>query len=512
MKLDFNSIPKFCINLKRSEGRYMTVFEEFRKHNIQNVTFFPAVDKRDLIVPEISVKKPYTEAAGVLACAMSHIAVIKHAKEMGHPAICVFEDDVIFCDDFQERIEYIENLDGFEFDILSLGGHFPKEEITGLYARPSEWKNMYRVREHGGTYALIFTEKTYDYIIRNWNYNMGADEFYGNHVYRHFMSYAFVPFLVACRKCESDITGIVWEYANIFWHYKQQGYPGLVSPAPLAPGLPQRYFKDVTFIIPVKIESEDRKFNFLRVIQHLCDTLDTNIIIYESDIDSKVMHLLKQIDRRDTIIEHIFDRNENEVFHRTRYLNIMLQKSRTPVTVNYDIDVLLPAEAYFHARERIIHGDMDLVYPFNQGADQLQVTFPNKDNYKAENLMDPQYCQPWGSLCGHVQFFKTESYINGGMENENFISYGAEDRERMNRFLRLGYKVEWSPFKVYHLEHSRGLNSSVQNTWYHHNEALYNRLNNMERDEIIEYYKNQEYIKTQGVTENLFAQLRRRYL
>ena len=37
--------------------------------------------------------------------------------------------------------------------------------------------------------------------------------------------------------------------------------------------------KDVTFTIPVRIESEDRKRNLKTVIQYMVHHLDTNIII-----------------------------------------------------------------------------------------------------------------------------------------------------------------------------------------------------------------------------------------
>ena len=39
---------------------------------------------------------------------------------------------------------------------------------------------------------------------------------------------------------------------------------------------------------------------------------------------------------------------------------------------------------------------------------------------------------------GHVQFFSTSSYREGGMENENFQYYAPEDKERIHRFTTLG--------------------------------------------------------------------------
>lgn len=219
MSLNFDSIPKYCISLTRCQDRRVTVEQEFKKVGIE-FEFFDATDKLDIIVPEISVKKHDTEAAGVLACALSHLELIYKAKTLGLPEICIFEDDVIFCDDFKDRIKYIENLSGFEYDILALGGHFDKE-ITYNYAIPADWPKMHKVKRMGGTYAYIFKSSVYDFILRNYNYNYGADEFYSTFVYPRFKSYAFVPFLVGCMPCKSEITEQAYVYENIGWHYKQ---------------------------------------------------------------------------------------------------------------------------------------------------------------------------------------------------------------------------------------------------------------------------------------------------
>ncbi len=75
------------------------------------------------------------------------------------------------------------------------------------------------------------------------------------------------------------------------------------------------------------------------------------------------------------------------------------------------------------------------------------------------------------------------------------ISYGPEDRERCERFQRLGYKVMWGEACVYHIEHSRDENSSTSNPHYGSNDALMERIRSMSNLEMIEYYKNVPYLK-----------------
>ena len=96
---------------------------------------------------------------------------------------------------------------------------------------------------------------------------------------------------------------------------------------------------------------------------------------------------------------------------------------------------------------------------------------------------------------GHVQFFKTKSYIEGGMENENFKSWGPEDAERLYRFTTLGYNVSRINDWVYHLEHARGENSWYNNPYMQNNTNLWESLQRMNKDQLKQYYTNQDYIK-----------------
>lgn len=215
--MNFATIPKYCISLKRCTQRRVDAQKEFDKAGI-SVTFFDAVDKKDLTLPELS-----TKTTGIQACMMSHIELIKKAKSEGLKAICIFEDDVIFCDDFNERIKHIESLN-IDFDIFCLGGHFSSLTSGSMFGAglKTRWENVYKVIQMGGTYGYILKENVYDFVLRNIHYNYGMDEFYGNFVYRRFKSYAFTPFLVGTRPGLSEITGKVCTYENVGWFYQQE--------------------------------------------------------------------------------------------------------------------------------------------------------------------------------------------------------------------------------------------------------------------------------------------------
>lgn len=256
--------------------------------------------------------------------------------------------------------------------------------------------------------------------------------------------------------------------------------------------------KDTTFIIPIRIESEDRRKNTLITLNYLCKYLSTNIIILEHDDIPRVPELLDEIIKNDTIIDyHFIKSSENEIFHRTKFLNMMLNIVTTPIVVNYDVDIILKPDTYLKCRDLIKDGN-DLVYPYFFGESQYRVNYLGRDKIEKTNdvniLNDENYIM-WNSAFGHCQFFNAHSYKHGGMENEGFISYAPEDQERGYRFKKLGYNVVWNDDYVYHLEHTRGINSSGTHQFYKSNNELFSYIKTLSDDELSDYYDSIEYLK-----------------
>lgn len=252
-----------------------------------------------------------------------------------------------------------------------------------------------------------------------------------------------------------------------------------------------------TFIIPVSIESVDREINTRITLLYLTKYLDTNIIVLEHDIISpKMGRIIRELGLQNKV-KYIYSDDDKIIFHRTKFLNQMLDLVTTPVTVNYDVDILLEPETYFESQEKILDG-CDLIYPYGFGKFQKSIYGSGRDKLIREmsldSLSDTDVLLS-ESKYGHCQFFNTKSYRNGGMENENFISYGPEDIERAYRFEKLGYNVSWCENYVYHIEHTRGINSSEKNPYFKENMKLYDDLILLDDKEFKNYYKNVDYIK-----------------
>ncbi len=263
-----------------------------------------------------------------------------------------------------------------------------------------------------------------------------------------------------------------------------------------------------TFIIPIRIESQDRMRNVLTILCFLLENFNTKIIVKEVDwtsvFEESILPQLKEYFDNLSNLIHIFEESEDSVFYRMHILNEMLSVSKTDVVINYDCDVLLPIDSYVNAYKSIINGESDVVYPFGSGNYQKQI-FAD-DELVSEflsNDFDFSILEKKSNICtsdfGWIQFFNRQVYVDGGMENENFRGSSPEDKERFFRFTTLGYNVNRIDNYIYHLEHSRGQNSwpvSYQgNPYMQDNISLWKKIQTMNKEQLKNYYSSQDYLK-----------------
>ena len=270
-----------------------------------------------------------------------------------------------------------------------------------------------------------------------------------------------------------------------------------------------------TFIIPLRIETDDRMRNIVTTLIYLTRNFDTKVIVKEVDKESvyerEVLPLLEQALEPDMLasIHHIFEQSDEFTFHRTKILNDMLWMVDTPVVANYDSDIILPLESYINATNMIakewVHPDAEggqpvkVIYPYGYGNYQFQchvgdnevTNFINSGfNFEYFN----GHMRQWDAKYGFCQFFDTEEYKKLGGENENFIAYGYEDDERHFRFNLLSSVGRIHEY-VYHLEHGRTKNSWFNNPYCEDNKKLWEELKVKGKKSLTKYYQEVDYIK-----------------
>lgn len=264
---------------------------------------------------------------------------------------------------------------------------------------------------------------------------------------------------------------------------------------------------DTTFIIPLRIDSADRVRNIITTVGFILETFDAKVIIKE--VDSQPLfseyafpQISEYVEDKISNLTHVFEESQDSVFYRMQIINEMLSMVGTDIVFNYDCDVLLNVETYEESAQMIRDG-YDIVYPYGFGNYQKQVhandevvsKFLNTLDFSVldsnSNIFDAQY--------GHVQVLNTKSYFSAGMENENFRGSSPEDKERFYRFTKLGYNVGRIDEYVYHLEHSRGVNSwpisAQKNPYMQSNFSLWEQIQEMTTEQLKEYYQNQKYLE-----------------
>lgn len=263
--------------------------------------------------------------------------------------------------------------------------------------------------------------------------------------------------------------------------------------------------KDATFIVPIRIESDDRLRNVITTLCFLISNFNTNIIVHEVDKESifkkdALPQINEYLDGDISALVHKFEYSDSPSFHRQRVLNNMLMETNTPIVVNYDCDILLPIESFVSAYNLVLNNESDVVYPYGYGDYQKQIF---ADDELVSDFLNNEFdfkiletkSKTFMSQYGFVQFFNRQVYIDGGMENENFVAYAPEDVERFYRFTTLGYNVSRIDSVVYHLEHKRTENSWFNNPYMQSNNDEWEKIKKMNNVELKKYILNQNYYK-----------------
>tara|TARA_B100001109_G_scaffold254530_1_gene254445 strand:+ start:421 stop:1341 length:921 start_codon:yes stop_codon:yes gene_type:complete len=266
--------------------------------------------------------------------------------------------------------------------------------------------------------------------------------------------------------------------------------------------------KDTTFMIPLRVETQDRMRNAITILTYLLRGFNTNVMVLENDSNptfkENVLPVLEQSVPAFNLknLNYMYEETEEYMFHRTRMLNDMTMKADTDIVVNYDTDILLPKNVYSQACQVIRDGTASFVYPYGMGNYQFQVQASDEQvtNFINSNFNFLAFTskRQWDAKFGFVQFCDRKEYIRLGMEIEDFKAYGYEDDERFQRFSRLSkvYRIE---DMVWHLEHERTSNSWFNNPHIESNKKLYEKLIKLKPKELLKYCQTQQYMRDRNI-------------
>jgi glycosyl transferase family 25 len=183
---------KVCINLDRRVERWRQMKDKFYQHGIHSVRRFAAVDGETTTIPTSWPGTP-----GAYGCLLSHLEVVREARRLGLPSILIFEDDVVFDEQFEQKFsDYVRQLPA-DWDMLFFGA-LHKDELIKVS------DSIGRITQSNSTYACVLRDRVFDAFIE---LNSRGDEILDVNslvLQKQFNCYCFLPHLAWVEVAYSD--------------------------------------------------------------------------------------------------------------------------------------------------------------------------------------------------------------------------------------------------------------------------------------------------------------------
>lgn len=200
--MKFSEIPKFVINLTTRPDRLESIRKEL-KYLDWDFEVFEAINKNSY-----------------MGCTLSHLEIIRIAKEKGYKQVMVIEDDCIIMPYSKELIKKIENqTENLNFFVMNLSPTLNRPvnksdnfdlllDLTNVPPKPYEY-----LTETFATNMMIYDESIYDEMFKiadeqypSGDYTEPIDGFLVKKIYPNFQSYCPVLPIGPQQNSYSDVS------------------------------------------------------------------------------------------------------------------------------------------------------------------------------------------------------------------------------------------------------------------------------------------------------------------
>ena len=219
--------------------------------------------------------------------------------------------------------------------------------------------------------------------------------------------------------------------------------------------------KDVTFVVPLRIDSTERKENIDTLLKHTFNHFNTNFIVLEADSERQYFPAVKP---KGFNYEFLYDKNE--IFHRTNLINKLISLSLTPIVAVWDSDAIAPPNQILDSVKKIRSGEAVMSLPYDgrfYSCDKISCTLFKKylDIQILLKRLPVMLVMHGSHSVGGAYIVDKEKYQNLGGENENFYGWGPEDAERVKRIEIFGLIIHNSFGQLFHMLHP-----IMKNSWF----------------------------------------------
>lgn len=223
-------------------------------------------------------------------------------------------------------------------------------------------------------------------------------------------------------------------------------------------------FNNLTFIIPIRVDSMIRMENILAVVRFI-RLMGAYIIIYEADKYNN--HILERLIPKNDRLTYRFLTDYDPIFFRTHYLNMMTKEVHTPYMAIWDADVVVTPQQIFQSLSVLMNDMADISFPFNgmflDTGNVIREHYVMKHQIaymlRFQSYMNYLYAK---NFVGGGILVNKEKYVDAGAENERFYGWGPEDLDRFRRWVNKGYRIHRADGPMFHLTHPRNINGGIR--------------------------------------------------
>lgn len=239
---------------------------------------------------------------------------------------------------------------------------------------------------------------------------------------------------------------------------------------------------DVTFIVPLYVESEDRLRNLGIVLRFIARHFRTRVLVVE-DTGKGAADRAKDI-TLGLEFEHLaVAGNDTPYFHKTWMANHGVAKTTTPMVVVHDSDIVMDRLQYVLARDAVRDG-ADAAFPYNGAVIDVPaenfVTFAQSLDAGSFDPLAPGNGYPGIGAHGGAVFFGRHAFDASGGFNETIVAWGLEDREMIERLEKLGMPARRGDGPLFHLRHVRTANSNEAHPFWAANVRILDEVRGMD--------------------------------
>jgi glycosyl transferase, family 25 len=184
---------KVCLNLDRRPERWQRMQRAFADQDFGSVHRFSAIDGNAVPLPV-----NWLHSAGAYGCLLSHVQIVREARDAGASSVLIFEDDAVFDPQFKEKFAtFIRELPD-NWDMLFLGALHKDEPVMVS-------EHIGRITKANSTFAYAIRNTVFDAFIE---LNSRAEHVLDMNSYllqARFNCYCFMPNLVWVQAEYSDV-------------------------------------------------------------------------------------------------------------------------------------------------------------------------------------------------------------------------------------------------------------------------------------------------------------------